>query len=623
MSLRDVIPYLVPSTDQMLGHAAVAAVALGFIGLGGAVGGRRRWAEADLLAGWGVVVVAFTVGGALLELPLRGIAYALGVAAAAGLSRMVRRGEPLLPPGTGRLLLLTVPFMAVVAAMVPSQWDEFSHWLHSARYLIDVESFPRPGLPENRASFPAYPYGLPEVSYLAGLLAGGLVEAAGIAFNLLLLVGFGLMLSRLIAIGLGRPEGERPGWGVTAAAMLAATLLCPTFVPKVALTAYAEVGTAAAVAASALLGWFALERLAEGKGAEARRLAWQMGLVLALLIGLKQATLALVLTVLAGVGLAALRDSRVAKGAALALLPLAAGPAAVVHFAWRHYVGLYLPGREFPIPPLAEWHFELLPTVLSGMAGVAANKGGHFGLMLVVVALAVKALWRCRTPFDRLAIIAATVFVGYNLFLAWAYIAVFTGSEAVHVASYWRYNMHVGLLATAVGVLGLALSWRRWAVPERGGRWLAAVGLTAAVVAPLALADRIRFDIRAPKMYVRAVGTELDGMLPPDAKVLVVDPLDTGFYGLVLNYQLKHGANVVGRIGAFEAGDARQVDDTLIRKDLTHVWVHTQTDAIKPKLPLPLGDEASHLLRVENGQWRLVKSWPYPGYRRPTDIPDK
>src|SRR5260221_13936826 len=85
--------------------------------------------------------------------------------------------------------------------------------------------------------------------------------------------------------------------------------------------------------------------------------------------------------------------------------------------------------------------------------------------MLVVAGFALRALVRPRGQgqggLDSLAIIAAGIMVGYNVFLFATYLAVFQGWEAEHVASYWRYNTHVGLVGTAFAVYGGAILWRR------------------------------------------------------------------------------------------------------------------------------------------------------------------
>ncbi len=625
MTHADLLPHLLPTLAQVQGHAALVVVALGMIGLGRLVSGRSRLVEFDLLAGWGVVVVVFTLAGTLTTVPFHMIAIGLGIVASAAWSRHVRRGQNPFPPGTGRVLLLLTPLLLLIASMVPSQWDEFSHWLHSGRYLFDVGSLPREGLPENRATYPAYPYGVPLITYLTSLVAGTFVETAQSMLNTLVLAAFALALWRVMALGLDRPDA-RPSWTQAALVLLGATLLGPTFVPKVVFTAYAEVGSAVAVAASVLLGWLALDRLAEGKRDEARWLSWQMGLVLAALIGMKQATLVLLVLVVAGVALLAARDSRVPKAAALSLAPLMLGPAAAVYLAWRHYVGIHLPGREFVVKALADWEFDLLPTVLRGMGHVAANKGGHFLLILIIAVFAVRGLWRCRTRFDRLAVVAATVLVGYNVFLAWAYIAVFGGYEAEHVASFWRYNMHLGPLETAVTVLGLAVLWRQRVEPRLSpetGRRVGTAVILLGLIAPPALATHVRFDVRANKMYVRAVGTEMNALLPPDARLMVVDPVDTGFYGLMINYLLRNGAKVTDRLIAFQVGDPKVVIDALARRNYTHVWVHTQTKDVTPYLPIPLAEGTSHLIDARGDRWTVIKSWPYPGYRLPTDLPDK
>jgi len=62
-----------------------------------------------------------------------------------------------------------------------------------------------------------------------------------------------------------------------------------------------------------------------------------------------------------------------------------------------------------------------------------------------------------RTRFDRLAIIAATVFLGHNLFLFFAYISIFGKNDALRAASYWRYNMQLGMIGVAFSTYGLAV----------------------------------------------------------------------------------------------------------------------------------------------------------------------
>ncbi len=85
----------------------------------------------------------------------------------------------------------------LAAAMIPSQWDDLTHWLPNARYLLENDAFPDAELPKSQSTFPAYPYGVALITYLASKLAGHMVDSATALFNILLVVSFGLLVARI------------------------------------------------------------------------------------------------------------------------------------------------------------------------------------------------------------------------------------------------------------------------------------------------------------------------------------------------------------------------------------------------------------------------------------------
>jgi hypothetical protein len=52
------------------------------------------------------------------------------------------------------------------------------------------------------------------------------------------------------------------------------------------------------------------------------------------------------------------------------------------------------------------------------------------------------------------------------------------------------------------------------------------------------------------------------------------------------------------------------------------IWVRTLLPAVAAELGLPLEDRASHLLAVEAGKLRLVRSWPFPADMDPASDKD-
>ena len=614
--MSDPAQYL-PGPFQIVGLFAVCAVVLALTGLGAYAGGRRRLPEADLMAGWGAVVMLFVAFGVATEVPFRLLAYPLFAVAAAAVALAWHRDRRVVAEGAVKVAALGAPLVLVVSAMSASQWDEFSQWLWSARHLLDVDAFPRAGLKENPASFPGYPYALPLVMYLTGRLAGTFVENSGILFNVFVLLSVALLFARLIAMGRG---GDASGpLGLYALALLAAFVFPPFVVPKVAFTTYAEVGTAAATAFGGVLGWLVIQALTAGDRTRARAVAVQLGLAMAVLVFLKQANLVLLVLLFAGVAMAGLRTPGVSPVALFKSLGLALLPPLTVYLAWRYHVAAHLTGREFRIMPISEWTIALVPKTLSAMLGIALRKSGFFGLMVVFSGFALKGLARYRGPFDGLAIIAGCVFVGYNAFLLFAYVAIFGAWEAERAVSYWRYNMHLGLLGGAVTVYGLALLWRRHGA-GRMRMGLASLAVPLVLAGPVLLIQKIRFDLHAPKQYVRQVGAELATLLPRGARLAVIDPLDTGFYVKLVRYEVYPAIPVVMEHYLHHAG--RDLAGRLRRTEATHAWVHTQTDEVRAAFEAALPEGASYLLEASGDGWGVRKYWPYPGYRLPADVPD-
>ncbi|MBC7950640.1 MAG: hypothetical protein H7Z12_02320 [Rhodospirillaceae bacterium] len=602
---------------SQLGALAAVTSTLAALGGLGALAGGRGLRSADLVVGWGLVTIVLTLAGLAWpgSLSLTGWGC-LGAGLLAAVITIRQRG--LLPPSLPWVLVLALPLILMVTAMQPSQWDEFSQWLHSVRYLVENNAFPSRAGPVFEGSFAAYPFANSFPAFLASLLAGGFLENAGAIVNVFVCIVYCLVLAELMAEGSGRPQALRSP-AVIAVALLAGTVGNPTFVPKVVFTAYADAPTALALTLVGVLGWRMLAALAEDDLIRARRLALQAGLVGATLLSLKQANLVLFLLALMGMAAVMLRDPALRRARSGLYLVMIMVPALLPYLAWRWHVTHQFPGAEFVVRPMAQWATDIVPEILARMGSVASNKGGHFTVLAVVLVLALRAMLRMRTGFDRLVVIAAFIALGYNAFLLFAYVTAFDRGEALSVASFWRYNMHVGPVAWAALIYGVATQWR-WSLPQ-AARW----ALPALVlVAPLVTVKFFRFDLRAPKLYVRAVAAEMRPLLPEGARLSVVDPADSGFYALLMKY-LQHGrASAVDRMYLDQPPDTPEaIGKQLGRFAPSHAWVHIPTDATRRVFGQPLPAGASYLLaRDGSAGWTMVKSWPYPGYANPHDIRD-
>jgi hypothetical protein len=604
----------IEGSSQFVALFAVLLVWLGFTALGAFAGGRDRLCEVDHLIGWALVSFLFTVSGVFLAVPFTILAAIAAVAAVATGVFAWRRDRRLLPEGWARVLILSLPLLVLASAIKGSQWDEFTDWLVIPRYLLETDAFPGTDNVFSKAVYTGYPYSWHFVSYLAGRIGGRLLESAGALSNLLLLFGFGLLTVRLVIIGAGRqPEGERIGWPLAALAIMVTALLNPTFSQKIVLTSYAETSSAIATGTAAVVAWFILEALGKGEHDRAHRLAWALGLILALLINLKQATMVLAVLVVLATLFVAIRDRNIPIAKFLKLLPIIVGPATAIYLVWRYHVATQLSITEFSVRPMADWYIGLIPQILAKMLLVLSKKGYYLILITILIGFGLRGFFRSKTPLDRFAAIGAMVVLGYNAFLLFAYIASFGKFDALRVASFWRYNMHLGAIVIAFGAFGSAVVWRerlshRWQIKR-----LAWVPIALVIAAPFVFAPKLRFD-RAPlTVHYRVVGADVATLVQPEDYVFTADPTGSGESSAALSYELGERAHLGGKISAFDANQLKHFLKVLAEPKVTVMLIYSTIDGYEAALGHSLPKNQSHLLRrTEFGSWKLLRSWDQP-----------
>ena len=334
-------------------------------------------------------------------------------------------------------------------------------------------------------------------------------------------------------------------------------------------------------------------------------------MIAAALINIRQANLVLVVALVVGTLIVSWRDSCLAilNVARPLLLPMALP--VVVYVAWRAYVASNFDGGEFTIQPIAEWHLHLFTDVVGRMALVASKKGGYFAVMLIAVLLAIRAMRGVHGLLDRLAVITAVVFVIYNGFLLFTYLAAFGEYDAIRAASYWRYNTHLGGLCVLFGACGLARAWRA-CVPTRGTARLRLVPIVLLLVMPFAFASKIRFDDHPIKNHVRNVGVNLAQTLKPNDRLAVVDETHNGEYEVILRYAVSRIAPIAVSVSSYDQRPVADIRRSIDNLNVSHVWIHVATPKAQEVVGVPLVQGSSHLLkRGPQSDWRLERSWPY------------
>jgi hypothetical protein len=628
--MTNAIARYLPDATDLIGLGAVLACAFAVHTVGCALAGRQRMGEGGLIYGWAAVSLLFTTLSVVAHLPFTWIALLFAAAAVAAVATLLVRERGLGDASPLRVLLLSLPLLLLVAGMTPTQWDEMTHWLPNARYLMEHDSFPRADLPASPSVMPGYPHGLTLLMYMASRLAGRLIENSGALFNVLLLLSAGLLVVRAlrgalarrdetarVKLGLSAPFAEATGWGFAALAAIAVFMLNPTFVQKIVFTSYADVSTGVALGFTAALGWMMLNAIADGETDRIRALAWQMGLAATALLNIKQVNVVLLAATLAGIGLVALRDSRIGLRSLLRQAARILVPPVAIYLLWRIQLSTQATSGEFSVQPVDKWLLHMIPETLALMGLILAKKGAYLALMLAALAFGARGLWRMRDEFDRLALITATLFVGYNAFLLFTYVTgAFGEYGARHALSYWRYNTHLGIVGLVFGAYGVALLWRRYVMQHYRPR-LAWLAIALVVVLPPALAYKIRFDLDKRYVYVHRVAGEISRMLGPAERLLVLDAREDGQYQVILLYVMHGSAKIAGNINAFH----RPIADSL-RRGLnaepppTHVWVHDPVPEAEAVLGVPLPAGSSYLLQRRDGGWRIVESWPHPADTR-------
>ena len=584
-------------------------------GLGSLLTPKTRLIEANVLFGWAVMSSVFTVVGVFVRAPFFYLALFAAALALFGLYRAARSDESLFIPGAWKILVLALPIFWIAGAMDPSQWDEFSHWMPAPKYLLAIHGFPNKEQPYlTTHMLPAYPYGWPILSYLSGLIAGKFINNIGSALNMMLLLSFSTFALRTAVRIAGKIPATTISWGFAAAIVLCATIFNPTFIQKLVLTAYSDVSTSVVTGFTLLIGYFYLESLAGRRAAKPLSLAWQLSLALMLLVNVRQTNFVIFLLFVVAFGFLALRDHRIYFGDFLKQMPLVIIPALIVYGVWRFYVVSELgqiSGAEATFQPFELWNISLIPQILAQMGYVAFKKIGFFAPLVIATIFAVRALFKYRSDFDRIAIICAALFVGYNAFLLLTYVGHFGERTALSVVSYWRYNTQIGMSAVAFITIGVVYYYFRRRQLDVWPNWVRSVSIALVMVLPFAFAHKLRFDLEAPKPHFTAVAKDLVGVMPKGSKFYLLDPTGTGEAALITRFHLDHFGT--SWLAAFHNSKPKAIKDFADRIEMNnYMLVHSISPGAIEAVNIPMVRDQSYLLRKTSAGWKLIRKWKKP-----------
>jgi len=613
--MRNHLELIFVSPHQIVPLLVILILWVLLAGLGTLVTSTSRMVEANVIFGWATVSALFTVIGCFIRAPFLYLAVLLALLGAWGVYRAAKSGTDLFIPGSWRIVVLALPIFWIAGAMEPSQWDEFSHWLPAVKYLFSVHGFPNKDQPYlTTFMFSGYPYGWPFLSYMSGLIAGKFINNIGGALNMILLLTFSAFALRSAVRIAGKSPAPVISWGFAAAIVICATIFNPTFVQKLVLTAYSDVATSVSTGFCLLLGYHYLECLAGRRSANTWSGAWQISLVLMLLINLRQSSLVIFLILFVVIGFLALWDKRIYSGEFLKQMPLIIFPALIVYAAWRIYVGTelsHVSGVEATFRPFHMWNFSLIPQIINQMGVVAFKKIGFFAPLVIACLFALRGLFNQPSAFDRIAIICAALFLGYNAFLLLTYVGHFEPRMALSVVSYWRYNTQIGMSAVAFLTAGMIYYYFRRRQLDIWPNSVRTASIIIIVLLPFAFAHKLRFDLEQPKPYFTSVAKDMIQILPKGSKFYVMDPKGNGEAAIITRFQLDHYGT--GPLTAF-----KKTSPAAIKKYVDKVGpndfllVHSLKQGVVGATGIRMHNSQSYLLKRTPMGWKKVRSWSKP-----------
>ena len=108
------------------------------------------------------------------------------------------------------------------------------------------------------------------------------------------------------------------------------------------------------------------------------------------------------------------------------------------------------------------------------------------------------------------------------------------------------------------------------------------------------------------------VGEDLAAMLPPGARLGIIDPKGNGLAALMVRYELTKDSTT-GKapsvLASYDFTDRdKSLKDYMAGMEASHAWVFQTSKKVRLALGVDLSGRASHLLEKKDGAWKLLES---------------
>lgn len=522
------------------------------------------------------------------------------------------------------VVLLLLPAFMWVVQDVPTQWDEFTHYMKNADHLFylgvlpEMKEITRLGI-----HLPEYPLAATLMHMPVHIMANEFIPAAAAALNLILLA--------VAAGGLVHAANTPIRWSnlpwVTSGAVLGVTILNPFLDTKILLSGYADFPLAVALFA-------ALFPLLRDKAIPRGWAVLPTAFILCFMMGTKEIAFYFWAFIMVAWVVRALTENPRVELRDFFGWALLAGLPLLSHLLWQNYVNGVGIGALYAGLGGQEVMWSRLPKTLWSMLVVFWRHPLATILMVGVVVAFVKAVlnlrhdegWKGLVIQKAWYVIPALLTLYYVAGLLLAYLTEFPQGLGEQAQSFWRFLGHLQFVL----LLPLWMAYFRWYEnsPIKSmaykSPWVMGL-LTAALVISVQLTQERRLNqpVIAPLAHTFQVAQSLRNSdhIEWSEKVGVVDSRHSSdLYAFVMGYGLRNHAvtQPVTKWVAAAQGNLGAFHGALQEQNIGKLWVHAPDAAMRNLLKTSrLRDTHSYLFSVEEDQLRLVTSFPHPQYKVP------
>ena len=140
------------------------------------------------------------------------------------------------------------------------------------------------------------------------------------------------------------------------------------------------------------------------------------------------------------------------------------------------------------------------------------------------------------------------------------------------------------------------------------------------LLAPLALSEKIRFDLHPPTVFVRNVSEQVVGSLPQNSRIVVLDVTGNGEFEVIARYVMSAQLSYEGYRTAVDRPTVASLRKFVTDTAPEYMWIHVPTREVEQAFGVKLKLRHAHLVKMDGSQATVVRSWPYPGYDNPNTV---